>query len=132
MSETTEGARGSLGAPSAPDFSEMLGRVLANPDILNAVAAAVSGGAERNAPPEKAMNAQAERIASDELMNKLPEVIGVLGPVMSGKGETKVRADDKRACLLRAIKPYVNPSRQEAIEYMIKFSALTELLRGKE
>jgi len=134
MSEENEKVRDPASALSSPQFSEMLSKVLANPDIISAVASAVSGG--QSDPREEA----AQKVSSesqidgdfpDNISDKLPEIISVLGPVLSGKGEAKVRADDRRCCLLRAIKPYVSDSRQEAIEYMIKFSLLAELLRGR-
>ena len=135
MSEDKGNIRDPASALSSPQFSEMLGKVLANPQIISAVASAVSGGAPEKPKDEPISKASAtssyDGIFPDNISDKLPEIISVLGPVLSGKGEAKVRADDKRCCLLRAIKPYVNGSRQEAIEYMIKFSMLAELLRGR-
>ena len=135
MSEGKENIRDPASALASPQFSEMLGKVLANPQIISAVASAVSGGGTEKKKEEPAAEASAtpsyDGIFPDNISDKLPEIISVLGPVLSGKGEAKVRADDRRCCLLRAIKPYVSDSRQEAIEYMIKFSLLAELLRGR-
>ena len=135
MSDERENIRDPASLLSSPQFSEMLGKVLSNPEILGAVASAMSGGEvdkPREEPPTDTFEAVSEEGSfPDNITEKLPDIIGVLGPVLSGKGEARVRSDDKRCCLLRAIKPYVSNSRQEAIEYMIKFSLLAELLRGR-
>lgn len=116
----------------SPAFSEMLGKVLSNPEILGAVAGAVSGGAsiKHKEEPTPAPASEPSQFKLPEgIGEKLPELMSVMGPIMSGKTPSG-RTDDKRSCLLRAIKPYVNPSRQEAIEYMIKFSVLADVLKN--
>ncbi len=135
MSDGKENIRDPASALSSPQFSEMLSKVLANPDIINAVASAVSGVPHESPQNEPAIEVSSEPQrpmgAPEGITEKLPEIISALGPVLSGKGEVKIREDDRRCCLLRAIKPYVSSSRQEAIEYMIKFSLLAELLRNR-
>ena len=67
----------------------------------------------------------------DVMMQKLPEVMKLITPVLSSgkKGVAEVDTSDKRSCLLTAIKPYLNPARCEAIDYMIKFSQLSEIIK---
>ena len=48
-----------------------------------------------------------------------------IGAGESGKGGQK----DCRAALLLALKPYVSRGRCEAIDYMLRFSKLTDLLK---
>ena len=130
MSENLENVGGPSSFLGSPQFSEMLGKVLSNSELMGALRSAVSSPTRDEAEPvvEASTEAKEDLSAADDMMKRLPEIMSVLGPVMAGKGGN-VRADDKRSCLLRAIKPYVNDSRKEAIEYMIKFSAITEVLK---
>ena len=73
-----------------------------------------------------------------DITSKLPEIIATLAPMLSGEGEaSKVleavkkieKHDDRRSCLLRAIKPYVSRGRGEAIDYMIRIAGITEILK---
>ena len=128
------------GGTVPPNFSEMLDKVLSNPEIISTVAAALSKGGEE---PEKEKEntvvkgetAENEGTSADvsAMMEKLPEVMKLVGPMMSkgtGSGRPPLtKTSDKRACLLSAIKPYMNPHRCEAIDYIIKFSELSELIK---
>ena len=60
------------------------------------------------------------------------DLVATLAPILTGlagKGLAS-KKDDPRACLLRALKPYVNPARREAIDYMIRLSQISELFRS--
>ena len=127
MSDTMENGNSPSGFLGSPQFSEMLGKVLANEELMGALRS-VAGSSVVDEPPP-ATEVKQETLPND-MMKRLPEIMSVLGPVMSGK-DGSIRSDDKRSCLLRAIKPYVNDSRREAIEYMIKFSAIAEVLKKK-
>ena len=119
-----------------PDFSTMLDKVLANPQILTAVASALSQS-NSEAPMEKKSDAvevedSAVKSASapeiDAMAQKLPQMMKAMAPLLSSSGGTL--KNDKRACLLNAIKPYLNPARCEAIDYIIRFSQLSEVLKA--
>lgn len=135
-----------------PNFSEMLDKVLANPEIISTVAAALSKGGETSEGekdgPVKGDRAEKEdTVVNGEtvedgnvnfspdvtaMMQKLPEVMRLVGPMMSkGEGGKKFSsgANNKRTCLLSAIKPYLNEHRCEAIDYIIRFSELSELIK---
>ncbi len=130
----------SAGLP--PDFSAMLDKVLSNPEILTTVASALSGMSESEATPkevppppsksEEAAQAASASVDVDAMMQKLPQMMALLGPMLSGsstKSGGVAQPSDKRACLLSAIKPYLSPARCEAIDYIIKFSKLSEILK---
>ena len=125
------------------DLSGMLGKLLANPQIIQSVASALSGegGAE---PAEKAEAAETvkEKEKYEEVTHmpdvsamaeKLPEIMNMLTPVLQQKGGSG-KADhlptDSRACLLNAMKPYMSARRCEAIDYIIKFSQISEILKN--
>ena len=128
-----------------PNFSEMLDKVLANPEIISTVAAALSKGGEQAADDatESVDNTLNEELPNKDnsspdvaaMMQRLPDVMKVIGPLMSKGGggmggkAVSVKSSDKRACLLTAIKPYLNPQRCEAIDYIIRFSELSELIK---
>lgn len=139
----------SSGGTVPPNFSEMLDKVLSNPEIISTVAAALSKGGEEttanNDESAKTLDVSEDGEINQEkvknegetpspdiavMMQRLPEVMKIVGPMMSrggGKGVSKL--NDKRTCLLNAIKPYLNPHRCEAIDYIIRFSELSELIK---
>ncbi len=120
-------------ALSSPQFAEMLDKVLANPEIISAVASALSSGSKE----EKVAEVKATVAPKNEtppapeaaLAEKLPELMSVLKPMLSGSGKSSP-VSDRRACLLNAMKPYLNDKRCEAIDYMVKFSQLAELIKA--
>ena len=73
------------------------------------------------------VSASAEKFSSADLMTALTPLLSGLG--VTGKGGKKKDSDDPRACLLRALKPYVNQGRREAIDYMIRLSQISDLLK---
>ena len=133
--------RADIGLPN--DFSAMLDKVLSNPEILTTVASALSGvssngGAEAsNKDIEKSSAEQSVAapapLDTDAMMQKLPQMMKMLSPMLSGSGAKNHSPahdpSDKRTCLLLAIKPYLSPERCEAIDYIIKFSKLSEILK---
>ena len=137
------------------DLSSMVGKLLSNPQLLTGIASALSGdGGEQNGQkiaeetvqkvPQRteqtarndAESVSPEGIDIDAITRKLPEIMGAIAPVMSrtvggdGKSEGRKRACDNRSCLLNAMKPYMNPQRCEAIDYIIKFSQISEILKN--
>ena len=143
MSEVADvNQRADIGLPN--DFSAMLDKVLSNPDILTTVASALSGvssnasGEESNketqTPKAEESVAAAAPLDTDALMQKLPQMMKLLSPMLSGAGvqnhPSAPLPSDKRTCLLLAIKPYMSQERCEAIDYIIKFSQLSEILKA--
>ena len=130
------------------DLSGMLGKLLANPQIIETVASALSNGNENGAPqtassappvaPQQKNEQAAEELPTPDIAamaQKLPEIMSMLGPVMQQKNDFKSKsehnsiASDKRSCLLSAMKPYMSPQRCAAIDYIIKFSQISEILK---
>lgn len=62
-----------------------------------------------------------------EMLTKLPALMSAIGPMLNGKGATDCK-DDKTALLL-ALKPYMSPQRCDAIDKLITFSRLGEIMR---
>lgn len=91
-------------------------------------------------------------LSNPELLSKLPQLISVIGPLMSSFSQNQSTgaentvptqkiiesppaiskphySSDSRAALLCAMKPYLCHDRQNAIDYIIKLSRLGELLK---
>ena len=128
------------------DLSGMLGKLLANPQIIETVASALSNGNENGSPqvtnsaPSVNVEQNGEQVSEETptpdiaaMAQKLPEIMSMLGPVVQQKNDHKPNqshtVSDKRACLLNAMKPYMSPQRCAAIDYIIKFSQLSEIIK---
>ena len=144
MSDEAEvNAKGEESISLPNDFSAMIDKVLSNPEILTTVAAALSSGGtgeESNigkaAEKEKAEESvqASSALDTDAMMQRLPQMMKLLSPMLSGGGAKSqgpaAAPSDKRTCLLLAIKPYLSPERCEAIDYIVKFSKLSEILKN--
>ena len=130
----TDSAEPQKSEPSA--LGDIIGRLMSNPEIMSAIASMKGQSPPRETAPEennesKANEESTETVSSD-ISSKLPEVIEALSPMLLGKGKGDGKPsprDDRRICLLRAIKPYVSRGRSEAIDYMIQLSRVTELMK---
>lgn len=122
-------------------LGDIIGKLMANPEIMSAIASMAGKAPPKQEPaPEKSNEPKESEESSSpvsaDISSKLPEVIEALSPMLSRK-EEKERSgdgkpsprDDRRICLLRAIKPYVSRGRSEAIDYMIQLSRVTELMK---
>ena len=114
-------------------FGDMLNSILSNPQMMSMIGEVAqklkSGDAnpaeqkpdepEITPPPEEAAAAPA-----------LANSISALAPILSKGLSGYSKSDDKRACLLRALKPYMSEGRCEAIEYIIKISLISDVLKN--
>ena len=138
-------AKDTLSLPQM-DLSGMLGKLLANPQIIETVASALSNGNENGSPqvtnsaPSVNVEQKGEQVSEETptpdiaaMAQKLPEIMSMLGPVMQQKNDHKPNqshtVSDKRACLLNAMKPYMSPQRCDAIDKLITFGRLSDILR---
>ena len=136
-----DGEQNISGTP--PELSQAIDKLLANPGLISMVASALSGAS--SAEPSEAPNSPIEapvlapdttredaQSSSDSGGVDPAALMTSLAPLLSGlstKAPPPDKPDDHRACLLRALKPYVSPGRREAIDYMIRFSQITDLLK---
>ncbi len=147
-------ANPSYGAP--PSLAEAMEKIMAHPELISMVASALGtpnpsasteqvsyaavatseesvadGSADKNvsAPTIEGLHppASSEHVPSAEWIATLsPLLSGLSGKGIKEKGKG---SEDPRSCLLRALKPYVSQGRREAIEYMIRISQISELLK---
>ena len=104
------------------DRSDFLAQLLDDPEVLAA-------GEASDAPPSTPAGADAGLLGAlpPELLTKLPALMSAIGPMVKGKGAGDCK-DDKTALLL-ALKPYMSPKRCEAIDKLIMFGRIGEIMR---
>ena len=112
---------------SEGDFSAVLGNILGDPDMMSTIKSLAEKLKNDQSPAE---SVQAKEANSEPASANPTEAISALAPLLSADFSKLSRGDDKRACLLRALKPYLSENRCQAIEYIIKFSALSGILKN--
>ena len=114
------------------DFSAVLGNILSNPDMMSTIKNLAEQLKGDSSPTETAPTAA--EITTEEAAptqnTKTPDAISALAPLLSADFSKLSRGDDRRSCLLRALKPYMSEGRCEAIEYIIKFSAISGVIKN--
>ena len=120
----------------SPDLSSVLGELLSNKELMEKISeitgsSKVQESVTVDTPPASAPNIDS-LLSNPDIMAKLPEVISVIKPLMSGEknAENKNHSFDKRMGLLMAMKPYLSPKRCEAIDYIARMSKLSETVKG--
>ena len=113
-------------------FSSLLDGILSNPEMMSMISTMAGRLKESQTSDEitAVPSAESEEPVKSESSAKLPEVVNALAPLLSGEGTRQSKHDSDRACLLRALKPYLSQGRSEAIDYIIKFSSVAELLKN--
>lgn len=111
-------------------FSTILNGILSNPEMMAMISSMAGKLKSENAPAESEAAEASETAAPASAPERLPEAISALAPLLSGEGVKHSKRDNDRACLLRALKPYLSPGRSEAIDYIIKFSSIADLLKN--
>ena len=125
---------------SSPSISDAIERLLANPELLSGVASAIGLGkppqAASSAPPapaEALVNAEPSASAPPSPSSaELAQAMATIAPLLStfsGKGDLGAHASDPRSCLLRALKPYVNHNRAQAIDTILQLSVVSEAFK---
>jgi hypothetical protein len=101
------------------DLSAVLGKLTENPDMLKGILSSLTGeGSAKEKPSE---DSPAPPAVDPETAAKLAPVMSVL----SGKSPPK---NNPRCDLLRALRPYLSPTRREAVDYMIRLDGLSGIL----
>ena len=124
----------------APDLSSAIERLMANPELISMVASSL-GIAKKESPdasppsapqaPTSVPAAVLPQAPPPDSLGISPDAIAALSPLLgmlTGKGGA-TKKDDDRACLLRALKPYVSHGRREAIDTILQLSRLSDMLR---
>ena len=119
MTESSDRAENII-STEGDQISNAFQKILENPEIISTVAAAIGMPApKKDAPASYAPNMP----NTDTLTTLAP----LLSSISQKSPSSKISSN--QACLLRALKPYVNPNRCEAIDYIIKISEISQLLK---
>lgn len=114
------------------DFSAVLGNILSNPDMMSTIKN-LAEQLKSDSPPVDVTATNTESTTEEPTppqSPKMPDAISALAPLLSTDFSKLSREDDRRSCLLRALKPYLSEGRCEAIEYIIKFSAISGIIKN--
>ncbi len=133
-----ENEAASLDIAPPTQISAAIDKILANPELISMVASALGGASSEKKDTPSDTNASStdteSHAAKEETGEKTVDMIATLAPILSSlQGKSLLSrspANDKRACLLNALKPYLCRERCEAIDYMIKLSRISELLKN--
>lgn len=123
---------------SSADIAGAIAKLREHPEIISAVAGALSG-AETAPPTQETENTSNANAASTPIglpIEKISEVVTTLAPMLSefggkspiGKEITGSR-EDHRYALLCALRPYLSRDRREMIDYMLRFGKIGELIK---
>lgn len=112
-----------------PALSDAIEKIMANPELISMVASVLGKESpSRNEPKSETVSEPTAPAAKE-----LPELVGTLAPLLSGfkkdGGATGGGAKSNSACLLRALKPYLSQGRRDAVDYMIRISEFSEILK---
>ena len=108
--------------PTGLDLSAVVGKLMENPALLSSIASALKSPMPQEAPKE---DNSAPKTDIDAISKLLP-VASILG----GEKSSNKGAPNPRCELLRALRPFLSPSRCEVIDYMIKMDGLSGILKG--
>ena len=124
----------------ATEEQNPLSALLSNPEVMAALSGIASSLKTQMAePPENAKTEAVPKTApkseppadllSPEVMQKLPEVMAALSPMLSGGG-TEKKSYDKKTALLNALRPYLSAGRCEAIDYIARLEKLGNVVKN--
>ena len=118
-------------------ISDAIEKLKANPEIISMVASALkgSGASAETSSSDGEESTSKETAVIPDVAPNLGELMASLSPILSGmrsnsqSKHTEHKSTKDRDALLCALKPYVNESRQLAIDNIIKISQVTDALR---
>ena len=116
-------------------IEEALATLQSNPEIITKIADAIgmeSSVKQEDATEEVGGTASEEARIPDGIMEKLPLILSALGG-SGGLGKLNLSAlmgDPKKTALLRALCPYLSPTRRETAETILRLWSLGDVLKG--
>ncbi len=113
---------------SEEQLRDAVAAIAADPSV-GKLLAGLRGGESGNAPSTPAV--------TEDMMQKLPQMMEALRPLVQGGGTgadgAQSAADaEKRKKLLSALRPYLNEKRRGAVDQILRVTEVTDLLGGLE
>ena len=116
-------------ALSSDNISAAVGKLLEHPELISMVASVLGGEASPSAQDVSTEEQPSdESIPVEAQIKDTPELLSSVMPLLSkltGSG-----SPCRHEALLCALKPYVSQSRCEAIDYILKISRMSSLVKG--
>ena len=129
-----------IGTVNEDSISSAISRLMEHPEIIGAVASALSGTADATGAAKDGSEAVTEQSPPPE-NSKEPDLAASLMPIISRLGNLGLGGGKsggmlggasgvggKHAALLCALKPYLSKNRCDAIDYILKISQMSELI----
>lgn len=119
------------------DLSNMTGEELqgAVQSILSSPAFSQLLGQMQGTTGEESPATPATPAITPEMMQKLPQMMSALAPLVGGRGDGKssegkkdISDGEKRKRLLAALRPYLSDNRRGAVDQILKVTEMTDLL----
>ncbi len=108
-----------------PDLSGAISKIMEHPELLSMVASVLGEQKGENADEPKIETADSSPPSAPP-----PDMLASVMPVISRLSSIGSGGSCRHEQLLCALKPYISPSRSEAIDYIIKISKMSTLLKG--
>ena len=126
-------------------ISSALALIKEHPELLSAVASTISKASPPHSNPDQGSESiSAESVpdstapsdASPFPVEKISEVMSALAPMLSELGgkqqfpkEITGSREEHRYSLLCSLRPYLSNERREIVDYILKFSKISELIK---
>ena len=106
-------------------ISAAIDKLMANPQIINMVASALGGASVPPPTPIAADTPKEDTAVPTAAMPQLDKLLPLIGKLSSVSSD---KTTFKHEQLLCAIKPYLSPSRCEAIDQIIRISKMSAII----
>lgn len=117
-------------ALSSDNISAAISKLLEHPELLSMAASAlgVDNTSKTSTEASETVQSTSTDSKSDTSKDASSDIMASIMPLLSGLSANG--GSFKHEPLLRALKPYLSESRREAIEYIIKISRMSSLVKG--
>lgn len=119
-----------------PDLSGILDMLQKNPEIMKTAMSLFAAGGKSTENKEGSEESNSAEVVAEPAEPSIPtgfdpSSVAALLPALSGSlGKAKKdQPTDRRSALLCALKPYLSRERQMAIDYMLQFGKMGDLLK---
>jgi hypothetical protein len=109
-------------------ISGAINKLLEHPELIGMIGSMLKASPPADAPAEKAVAADAAPTSQGGT-----DILASLAPMLSrlqSSGAALPHRDDRRECLLLALKPYLSRERCDAIDQMLRISRISDVFKN--
>ena len=114
---------------NAPNISDVINVIMQNPEMLGMIKNLVSGNQQKTDDSQEAANLTEESIQNPNNTSEPESAASAAFPLESVSGNNSDSKGERRRQLLSALKPYLSPTRARAIDSMLGFTEIFEVIR---